>query len=414
MATTTTATAPTRLETGRVGVWWRWLIVAVCVPPLAWAAWMLARVDGGLGAPIGADRLMGSPSATPLEAQRALASRPIDGRAVRILAEAADAWDSPERALALWKVAVVRDPRNFLIRARLTERELGAGNYDAAIEHLDAMLRVVPDLRPHLLRSVVPLLSDARMRSALISRLARDPPWRDSLAPILLEENTPAEPADALLGEFAAALPPSSNELRARITLLRRLGDGQQARATWLDSLPDAERALDGQPFDGGFEGSYGQTGSGLGDYGWIWPQIAGVGASVDSSAPFAGKQALLFEFSSNRAIRFIGPRQILQLLPGQYRLEATADNRTGSPRPFVWELHCNGGPATREALAGVPLLGLRGWSTAEADFEVPDGCAEQTLQLRHDARSLDERRLGGSLALDEVRITAGAYKEPQ
>ena len=64
--------------------------------------------------------------------------------------------------------------------------------------------------RPRMRRSIrymlpllMPHLHDARVRDALVDRLAQDPPWRHAFLAGLREETTPAADAETLLAALA-------------------------------------------------------------------------------------------------------------------------------------------------------------------------------------------------------------------
>lgn len=373
---------------------------------MAWAAISLARVDGGLGDPMGPGRLVQAsdpvvdPQTAIANARWALEDRPIDGRAYRLMAQAKQAQGETGLASDLYRIAVERWPRDRIAQAMLTEQALAAGDWNTAFEHLDALLRVAPRSRPELLAAVLPHLGLPPLREALLARLALDPPWRGALPAALLAETTPPDAGETLLAELAAVLPPAEAEVRARSTLLQRMGRADAARAAWLDTLAEDARALALQPgnhvFDGGFElASLG------GGHDWQANVPPGVSATASGQDPQTGAQALSLGFSG-RAVQFAHLRQTLALPPGNYRLAAWSDDHVDSTRPFAWQLSCAGGGGR---LVEMPLPAGDGWQRAAVDFQVPQECTVQQLLLRHTGRNLAERRLRGSLRLDSVAI---------
>ena len=71
------------------------------------------------------------------------------------------------------------------------------------------------------------------------------------------------------------------------------------------------------------------------------------------------------------------------------------------SERPFEWRIACREGAP----IARLPLERTGAWATQSMDFEVPPGCAGQSLVLSNAARSLAEKRMRGRLLVDDVRI---------
>lgn len=373
---------------------------------LAWAALNLGRVDGELGAPKGPGRLVqasdpaADAQAAIANATQALRYRPIDGRAYRVLAQARQAQGDAEQATALFRIAAERWPRDRMAQAMMAEQAMLVGDWPTAFTHLDALLRVAPRSRQALLAALLPQLEAPPLRDALLERLALDPPWRSALPAALLADTTPPVAAEALLADLAKLLPPTAAEIRARSTLLQRMGRADAARTAWLDTLPAADRALaveeGNHVFDGGFE-----LGTLAGGHDWQATMPPGVTAGVGTQDPRSGTRALSLSFSG-RAVQFAHLQQSLALPPGNYRLQAWSDDRVRAARPFAWQLACVDGGAR---LVELPLPGGTGWQPAQADFQVPHGCNAQRLVLRHTGRNLAERRLRGTLRIDGVAI---------
>ena len=119
---------------------------------------------------------------------------------------------------------------------------------------------------------------------------------------------------------------------------------------------------------------------------------------AVNPAAP-----AIEFE---GRAVTTPGLEQWLALPPGNYRLSATADNRTDAERPFAWTLRCQDDGAV---LLTVPLpdASTAGWQQLRDSFRVPASCNGQVLRLDYLGRSLSERQFSGSLRIDAVHLVA-------
>ena len=375
-------------------------MAAALAGAVAWAAIGLARVDADLGAPAGPDRLLHAIDAEPAvdatdlaRARTMLRERPIDGRAFRVLGQANP--DNPSFA----EIAGRRAPRDRMARALLADRAFARGEVEAGMEHLDALLRVTPAVRADTLKGVARLLAHEPMQQALLARLERQPNWRPALATALLEPDTPAEPAAALLARLAAEGALLPGELDARIRLLVRLGRDAEARRAWLASLPAEQRDRDGAGiFDGGFEAP-----DTSGGFGWRIAPPPGLLVAYDDIDPFEGASALALVFDG-RAVASPGVEQALALVPGGYRLQLASADATRAARPFAIEVACTAG--------GTPLLALElpraapAWQRSAGEFVVPDsGCTGQVLRLRYRGRSLPERLVSGTLRLDAIAL---------
>lgn len=403
MATPITATAAKTPDARRAV---RWLLAGVPALALAVAAALLLRVDTDVGAPLGPDRWLqaadtdhGNAAANSQRARAMLATRPIDGRAFRLLAQNTAA--SQARGDALYAIAARRAPRDVATRAALADRAFAAGDIGQGIEHLDALLRVAPQLADELLGQLAPHLGDPRLREALAVRVARSPNWRPALAGALLANTDPQAAVD-LLAAIARADALTPAESSTRITLLQRLHRDGDARALWLAALPAHDRAgATATVFDGGFEHPDVADG-----YGWRVGQAPGVAIAFESGDAVQGASALWLQFEG-RAVQWLPVEQMLVLAPGAYRLTLAANNTTDSARPFALDVVCREGGRVLATLP-LPAAATRPrWSTTDLTFTVPAGCDAQLLRLRHLARSLAERRVTGALGLDAVGITA-------
>jgi len=372
-------------------------IAIAAVGVAGFAIVQLARVDTTFGTLLGPDRAMGMAevAASGPAAERAalardvLAQRPIDGRAYRVLA-LADA--KPQ----LLDVANARWPRDPMTLATLTDRALAAGDIAGGLTHFDALLRVAPALRGDMLPLLMPHLHDARVRDALVDRLAQDPPWRHAFLAGLREEATPAADAETLLAALARRMPPDEDALRTRIVVLDHAGRHAEARRAWLASVIPPPDATDANlVFDGTFDHPDIQGG-----YGWRIDDVPGVVVEYATDAPPDRGGVLSLEFA-DRAVASTGVHQWLALAPGRYRLQSAALDQVVSERPFEWRIACRGGGR----IASLPIARNGAWSTQAVAFEVPPDCASQDLVLANAARSLAEKRLRGRLAVDDVRI---------
>ncbi len=364
--------------------------------------WQQVRVDADVGAPFGPDRrvidaraLSKDANALTAVAREVMRDRPIDGGAFRLLGLAAGLESDSERAVERYRAAARLSPRDDIAQAMLVDASFAHGRVGEGVHHLDALLRIAPHLRAPMLTSLLPYTGNSELLEAMVSALAADPPWRGALAPVLRGAD-PAQ-AEAFLAAIAEAVPLAPPELAVRVDALTALGEPARARDIWLQSLSESERALDGSPFDGGFEG-VDQTGG----FGWSWNDDPGVTISVDAIDPAQGRQSLQADFSG-RMVRFIGPHQRLALSPGSYEISSAVDDRTGSSRRFAWFVQCTQGPNLVEL--DLPAASSPQWQTARASFDVPPDCQGQQLTLRHTGRSMSERQISGVLRVDDVQL---------
>jgi hypothetical protein len=374
----------------------------LAVVAVSWLTWQQVRVDAEVGAPFGPDRRVANARALSKDAnaltaiaRATLRERPIDGGAFGLLGLVAGLESDGKRAVDLYRTSARLSPRDDIAQAMLIDASFAQSRVGEGVQHVDALLRIAPHLRRPMLASLVPYTSNPELLEAMVAALAAEPPWRGSLAPVLHDAD-PAQ-AEALLSAIAEAAPLMPAELAARVDALTALGEPARAREVWLQSLPQVDRALDGLPFDGGFEG-VDQNGG----FGWTWNDEPGVTISMDAVDPAHGQQSLQVDFSG-RVVRFIGPRQRLVLSPGTYEISSAVNDRTGSSRRFAWFVQCTQGPNLVEL--DLPAASSAQWQAVRASFDVPPDCQGQQLTLRHTGRSMAERQISGVLRVDDVQL---------
>jgi hypothetical protein len=174
-------------------------------------------------------------------AARALASAPLEARALRALALVADIRGASGRADALMRLAVLRARRDALGQTWLLARDLDAQNMGDAADRIDVILRARPDLRPSLLPTVAAMAESEDGRAALVAQLAGNPSWRGWI----LDHLPKVGEAYAVHGILSAlretGAPPTNAELAAFIGRLVAEGQVNLAYLTWVETLP-AER----------------------------------------------------------------------------------------------------------------------------------------------------------------------------
>lgn len=359
------------------------------------ATWGLAR--SGATSRLAAAEGGGAGHASAADAVAVLGERPLSGAPFLLLGDQAIAAGHAEAAEAFYLIAARREPRNAHVRVKLVNLYVAAGDAASAAQHLDALLRISPGTGAPLLLRMLPSIDDEAVRDALASRLATDPPWRDTVPAALATAAGPAA-AEALLANLGERAPLRPAEVALRASLLEQAGRAADARDFWRDALPAELRTLDGLVFDGGFE-----HGEGPEPYGWRLSSPIGAAVGRDTSLRAQGSSALVLLFDG-RVVDFAGVSQDIVLKPGRYELNLLADlDLEVGARPFAWRIACRG-TATQVARLALPAR-TSGWQRFSTRFEVPPACPMQQLELVHEGRNLAERRLAGRMAFDALRI---------
>ncbi|BDU16973.1 hypothetical protein [Lysobacter auxotrophicus] len=302
-----------------------------------------------------------------------------------------------ERAIELYRVAVRRDPRDWQAHAFLMDTAFRRGARGEGVRHLDAILRVNPDLAKPLLEQLVTDFGDARLRQAAIDAVVGEPPWAGQMWAALRGPKADAGITARFIQELSARRPLTTAERSTLIDALLRAGSATDARAVWVASLASPLRRLAGTVYDGDFEEMEPVTGA----FAWTWDAGPGVDVTLETGAAASGRQFLRIAFSG-RATTLRAPSQRLALVPGAYTLSAAFDDQTDASRPFELELSCTtGGGLTRMELSGASET----WQRVSTSFDVPANCTQQALRLTQRSRSIADTLVSGLLRLDDVQI---------
>lgn len=333
-------------------------------------------------------------------AKAALRGNRLDGRAFRILAQAAESKGQSVKARALFQQAVHWAPRDLPSQLWLFQNALRRRDAQAAVLHMDALFRLRPALLAEMRLQAEVLAANPATRPALVEVLRNAPPWRAGyLAGLGNSALTTDElaPLFELLGRQAEL---KSAETDPWLNRLRRENRYAQAYLTWANWLPEAQRKRLGNVFDGGFEMAPEEH---SGPFAWrsgspngslvLWTETRGTVGDSSYSVQFEGVRTPFADLS-----------QTLVLPPGDWLLQwrAKADDLDG-PRGLVWRLRCL--PGDRILADSEAMLGRFDWRDLELAFTVPPDCGGQTLTLTIPARIPAESQIDGALWLDEVRI---------
>ncbi len=341
-------------------------------------------------------------------AKRALVANPLDGRPYRVLGELAEAAGDREGAVGLYRLAADRSPQDLKSRAWLLDHALATRDPVAAVDHLDALLRLNPSLMPRMLPILTGLASAPPALDPLADHLQRQPPWRTRM---LVQVAQNAEDAGAIAPLFdrlrkapGGLAPP---ELGAWLDRLAKDGQWGAAYLTWASQLSAERQRSLGNVFNGGFEWE-----PGIGGFDWRLGRISGARISRLGGEGVTGRVALRVAFEDQR-VRFRHVSQLMALAPGRYRLQGRArPDNLRTERGLVWTVACAGDGAALGETA--PLRGNGPWRDFEAEFVVPgQGCGGQWLTLVLPARIPAEQRIGGRAWFDDMKIVRMKTAEP-
>jgi hypothetical protein len=329
----------------------------------------------------------------------ALQSDPLQADAFRLLALSRAADGDAARALSSMQIARLRSKRDIRIESWLFEQNVSSGAIPAALENVDAMLRVSPSLQQALLPVLSAIASDPGTSKPLVDLLATDPPWRTWFVTAFPRQ---AEDPTALRHFFstlkASAAPPTTDEFRAYLNRMTELGEYEdafaervhQASASWIATL--------GNINNGGFEAPL----DGL-PFGWFLGRIKGAATEIVSEAD--GNKALRVSFYGGK-VAYRHTSQLLLLRAGEYELSGRVRSALQNDRGLEWVVSCASDP--KDKLGETErVTGRRPWTEFRTTFKVPTSpnCEAQELRLVLPARVPSESQTSGEIWYDDLKI---------
>jgi tetratricopeptide (TPR) repeat protein len=338
----------------------------------------------------------GDVDAAAASARQLLAAAPLEGRAFRILAAITAGKGDAARALALYRIAERRSPRDTATRAWLFEHALRAGDYPAALAQVDALLRTSPKQGPVLLPMLARMAANPDFANALAQLLARRPPWRTPFLSTLQRSGDPRA-TDAVLSALRSEGGLQGTEFDDWIATLIRQGRWNEAYARWAGTLDLADRGLP-LIYNGGFSQPPGGRG-----FDWRVLRIPGVSIEFEPDDDAGGFVA--HATFRGRQVPQVNLEQPLLLAPGRYRFSARVRAASlRSERGLEWSVTCLGQRAPLAASG--PIDGSFGWREVEMEIVVPEaGCPGQWLRLRNPVPAGSIQRVSGELWFDDVAL---------
>lgn len=331
----------------------------------------------------------------------ALQAYPFEGRAYRVLAQVADAEKKSELALSLFQKAVRYSPRDLESHLWLLNYSLRTENADAAVHHLDKLLRMQIDLLPPLMATIGGLAVQPTSQTALINSLIKNPGWRTPAVKMLMSQQAAASQYAAFFNRLSKAEGGLSEpEQQAWLLALNRNQEWSLAYLSWANQLPSERQLQLANVFNGGFEYEPLEA-----EFDWQFDRVPGASIERAFREGVEGEKALRVRFDDQR-VPFNSVRQTLVLPAGHYRLSGLGfaeDLRT--ELGLVWSVQC--------MVSGITLANSEPWKGRSQDwegfsmnFEVPaTQCPAQWLLLKLPARIPSEQAIGGAIWFDTLRI---------
>ncbi len=283
-----------------------------------------------------------------------------------------------DRAIKLMEEARRRRPHHLLVRLQLTAYYQQSRRFGLMFHELDWVLRRSDEARRVLLPELVKLLRDDEGREMLAIALARDPEWRSEFLRVAGQQPVAPHHALALVQSVrrhrldGGAAP----ELRLYLNSLIQQGQYDRARAVWLETLPDSERHLHANIFDGGFRGVPAEP-----PFGWSLTSGEAGRAEMVSQSSAPPHLKITYFGGSNVVLA----RQTLSLREGRYRVSVRSQSDTGIRSGDIYlSISCL--PSERRLVRVSFAEAGATYRQLQETFSVPASCAGQVLRIAADA----------------------------
>lgn len=335
-------------------------------------------------------------------ATEALAESPLNIRPLSVLARAATADQDTAKEAEFRGLIAERTLRDFPTLLWQFEQQANRQDYAAMMETADAILRqnmAVPGAL-YVMNRMTALMTDEKARGPMAAKLSTPSTWRRTFL------DTAASKGDIDAFPELMALIQPDNPIRIGSSwnlYFNRLipnGASRMAYAVWVGLIDLDPAGSLGLLYNGGFE----QNATGL-PFDWTITPARGMEIVRDTEIHAGGAASLRVTFGGGET-NFNNLQQTLILDPGRYRFSGQVRmDDLRNARGMRLALYCyRPGPGL---LAQSPLFsGTSDWKRFSVDFEVPPQfCDYQTLRFELPARSNIEKRIEGSIWLDDLDI---------
>ena len=340
----------------------------------------------------------GEHEAAQATARRLLAVEPLHAEAFRVLAAVEDQQKRPAQALALYRIAARRAPRDAQAHAWLAEHYLQQGEYAPALAEIDRVLRMSPERTARVVPVLAQMAQERDFAVALATALQVHPPWRPAVLRALGRQSaTDAQAETQVLQALQAQGGLDAREFAGWLDSLIAQGRWGEAYARWAGAVMGESGRLP-RVYNGDFD----RMPTGVG-FDWRLKQVPGVLLGVEDAGGGQGMVAHLRFLG--RSVASGGLEQPMLLPAGNFRLRMRVHGQSlRSALGLQWQVVCaDGGGVVARSEA---IDGSFGWRALEVDFTVPvDRCKGQWLRLVNPVPAGPAQVVAGDLWVDGVVV---------
>jgi len=313
--------------------------------------------------------------------------------------------DEPRQADALVDIANGLEPVNPFLQKQIALYWDQRDNPTRALAHLSTLMKADASERAQIFPALLRIAENPQQRQLLEPFALKPPTWWDGFFAFAAQR--------ALQGDTVRFLyhlrrqSPSQPITAAERSAYRKrlIDDGQigEAYLVWVNGLDAQQRGALGLIYNGGFELP-------LGHQGFSWHARSSRRAEISTlpTKEARGQLALRLSFRSFDG-RFAQLWQPLFLDAGTYRLSGRARSDNLSTQGGLrWQVSCL---VPDRAMLGesTRFVGGSEWMRFSFDFEVPEECVYQQLQLVSAGRRSFELGIDGILWFDDLQIARTA-----
>lgn len=333
-------------------------------------------------------------------AVQALRANPLSARAMVDLAAVSETEGDAAKAEALMRAAGARDLRDPRAQGWLANDALKKGDFDAALPHLDALLRTHPEVAPRLLPVIAQTMQFPKSAKSLADLMQTNPPWRQAFMDVMASTASASAASSFYALLKSGPHPPTDEEIKPFILHLVKDSKFKEAYTIWKAALPADQRGDDALLYNASF-------GLPMDGSAFNWQLVQGLGANITIS-PNPGDTGpdVSVDFSGAR-VDFANLSHLLVLPPGEYQLsgEEQAMNFRAE-RGVWWRIFCLS--SNTNTLGQSDLFATsRLWGRFSFHFDVPaSGCEAQKLILEIPVRSNLDRVISGILNFRHLAVS--------
>jgi len=306
-------------------------------------------------------------------AVRALRESPLFSRPFLIVALQHERAGQSAVAIAVMNIAARRDPRSFSVRQWLLQHQLERGDYAAAIDEVDAMTRLRPELRVQYATALASLLEIPEARQPLAKALADNPLWQWEFLSAAVRAPGDHRPLYAILR--AVIRNPASQISTGMLSIILNdmIHNGDVAIAKSIfDEMAKPDDDSNNLVFDGSFRRQQAPQ-----PFNWMLSSTATGVASFDIDS-VGGTTLLVRRFGSELA-SLAG--EVLTLPPGRYELttRVRADD-VPLDNSLSWRITCLADNRMVARVDNPPATS--GSADLKTSFQIGPDCPGQQLGL--------------------------------